>query len=245
LSAPGGPERVGRDETLAAFIDETASHQTYRVAALITRVYRARSLIDELDAVMLRAAHEFGVDPSLELHGHRVFHGQDGWEALHPRQRIAVYGWALEAVALHAEWIFIRGVDRPRHLARYRGRFSEHEAALTFVLEDVDVYAHFHGQKVIVLADECRFARPARRWLEQYTTVGTWGYRPRVLAQIQSLVFANSAEHRAIQAIDMVAYLKNRISSRADTVPAAIKANRALWDRISHLVRVDKVWIPK
>lgn len=37
---------------------------------------------------------------------------------IHPRQRFAVYGWALEALALHSEAIYIQGVDRLRHARR-------------------------------------------------------------------------------------------------------------------------------
>src|SRR5690606_17340183 len=110
-----------------------------------------------LDYVVARAAHDFGVDDGTELHGHEIFHGNDGWEKLKrmPRARIAVYGQALDVIARHSEAILIKGVERSGFRARYANRpdWNEHENALTYLIEELDGYARQDGFPMHLFAD--------------------------------------------------------------------------------------------
>lgn len=232
------------EDRLVALIDESADRRYYRVGALVVRLRDVAPLARELTAVMVRAHEKFGIDPATELHAHRMFHGNEAWRELHPRQRIGVYGEALDVVGELAETILIRGVHRPGHRARYQGRFSEHEAALTFVMEELDRYAESEGQSVHIFADDCRFAASARRWLATYQEAGTWGYRARVLRQIAQLEFVDSATYRQIQGIDLVTYMKTRIASGVEKDSRAVRANAQLWERVSRKVHVDQIWYP-
>lgn len=229
---------------LIALIDESASRECYRVGALVIRADHAWDLALGLDAVVRAAEQKYGVPRATELHAHRIFHALEEWRPLQPRQRIGVYSEALDVVARHGEAIIIRGVDRPRHRARYNGRYDPHEAALVYTMESLDRYAERQSRKVFLVADDCRFAAPARKWLDDYQGVGTWGYRPRKLNQIANIEFVDSARFRHIQAIDLVTYLKTRITSGVDKDGRAQRANERLWEKVAHLVKVDEVWYP-
>lgn len=235
------------DPRLVALIDESADQTFYRIGALVTRVGLLEKLASELDAVMAQAEAAHGIPASTELHGHEMFHGGKGWEGLkdRPRARIAVYGQALDVVSRFAEAVIIRGVHRPRYRQRYtRPDWNEHEAALMFVMEKLDLYAQKEGQPMFIFADECRFAASVRRSMEGFKTRGTWGYRGRVLRHIESIEFVDSAEYRQIQAIDLVTYMKHRRASGRDTNAKAVAANDRLWAKIAPRVTVDYDWRP-
>jgi hypothetical protein len=236
------------DARLVALIDESADQEYYRIGAMVTRVGVLADLAQGLDEVMARASATHGVAATAELHGHEMFHGGGAWEVLksRPRARISVYGQALDVVARHAEAIVIRGVYRPRFKQRYANRpdWNEHEAALMFVIENLDGYAAREKQPMYLFADECRFAASVRRSLETFKSSGTWGYRSRVISHVQSIQFVDSATYRQIQAIDLVSFLNHRRASRRDTNPKAIAANENLWARISDRVIIDRDWRP-
>jgi hypothetical protein len=234
------------EQGLVALIDESANQHFYRIAALVVHARWIKEYGLALDDVAARASEAYGTPAAAELHGHSLFQGSDDWTALHPRQRIGIYGDGLAAVARYGEAIFIRGVHRPRFRERYARRpdYNEHEAALMFVMENVNAHALRTNSSVRVVADECRFAASIRRSLETFKVDGTWGYRAQPLTHIDDITFVSSKDYRPVQGIDLVAYLKTRRASRLDTDPRAIKANRQLWEKIAHLVSVDRDWYP-
>lgn len=236
------------DGRLVALIDETADQTYYRIGALVIRAGAVRKLAAELDGVMAKAQDDHGIPATTELHGHEMFHGGKGWECLKrgPRARIAIYGQALDVVGRFAETVIIRGVHRPGFQLRYASRpdWNEHEAALMFVMERLDLYARNQRQPMFIFADDCRFAASVRGSLERFKLSGTWGYRGRVLEQIQSIEFVDSAAYRQIQAIDLITYIKHRRASGRDQDPRAKAANEKLWEKISHRVHVDYDWYP-
>lgn len=236
------------DQQLVGLIDESADQAFYRVAALVVRADQMEPLRLGLDYVAARAAHDFGVAAGVELHGHEIFHGNEGWQQMKKmhRARIAVYGQALDVVARHSEAILIKGVERRRFRARYANRpdWNEHENALTFLIEELDGYAQRDGNPMSLYADNCRFAASTIAHLARFQQWGTWGYKARRIEHIEDLIYLDSAATREIQAADLVSYLNHRIKSKRDRDPRAIKANEQLWARVSHLVTFDHDWYP-
>ncbi len=205
-----------------------------------------RLLAADLDAVMARAEREFGVPAETELHGVNMFQGKEEWRALAPRQRIAVYGWALDAIAFRASMFIFEGIERRSFEAAYKSRgYNEHEAALMYTLERIQEKAKVANQAAYVFADDCRFAASVVRSLQQFKRTGTWGYRSTNLDRILKIEFVDSEKYRQIQAIDLVTYLKQRIASERDAHrPKVHRANLELWERVSSLVVRDRLWAP-
>lgn len=238
------------DPPLFALIDESADNEHYRITAVIvdSRDPGESELHEGLEAVMDRVEASYGIPATTELHGHDMFHGKEGWAALHrmPRARIGIYRQALEVVADTAEAIIIRGVHRPRFRTRYASRpdWNEHESVLTFVLEDIDAYAERRRRPVYAFADDCRFAKSALASFEEYRVSGTWGYRSRVIEQVKEVRFVDSSEYRQIQGADLVSYLNHRILSRRDTREDAKRANAQLWSIVQPRVIANRTWRP-
>lgn len=234
------------DRRLIALIDESADENVYRVGALVIRSHDFAPLGLGLDYVAMRAARRFGLPDDVELHGHEIFHGNKSWKPTkgRTRERIGVYGDALDVVARHGEAVLVEGINRERFRRRYGSshQYSEHEHALTYLIERLDEYAQRDGNSMFLLADNCRFAGQTMKHLARFTTTGTWGYKGRVITQIAGLEYRDSAATRQIQAADLVCYLNHRIRSGRDTEPRAVKANTQLWNRVAHLITHHRDW---
>lgn len=81
-------------QNLIGLIDESSDQTIYRVGALVVRDGQLAPLTAGLNYVAARAAHDYGLPPRAELHGHEIFHGNKNWTAMKrlTRARIGVYG---------------------------------------------------------------------------------------------------------------------------------------------------------
>lgn len=238
---------MSREDRWLVLIDESADTDVYRIGAMVMRAGPRRLLRVDLDQVMQRAQDTFGVTASTELHAVEMYQGKGEWSRLQPRERIAVYGWALEAIAFHADAFLFEAVDREAFRLQNAGPHdNEHEAALQRTLEVIQHRAVERRQAAFVYADQCRFAASVVRSLEQSkrrdAVKGTGGV---LFDRILHIEFVDSAANRQIQAIDLVTYLKQRIASGRDAGrPKSLRANLKLWERVAKKVAHDVMWPP-
>lgn len=232
---------------LIALIDESENGGYYRLGALVVRSDRADKLRLGLKAVIAKVAYEHGIAEDAELHGHELFHARGDWQPLREmvRLRISIYRQALEVIAEHCEGFLIKGVHVERFERRYRGRgYSTHENALTYLMEELDGYAAYEDMRMDLQADNSRFAAATKKHLENFKENGTWGYRSRLIKNIDDLTYHDSRATHVIQASDLVCYLHGRIASKHDKDMKAIKANEGLWALVQPLVRYNHDWVP-
>lgn len=233
---------------LLAYVDESYDAGHYWIAAVVCPEAVVVPLTEALDAVVAKASRSYtGIGLNAELHGHALFHGKEDWVpvATMPRVRIGVYNEAFEVIGAHDVRIIIRGVDIARLKARYVYPDHPHSVVLAHLLERVDEHAERQNELVIVIADEVDDAAEHRRNLWFFQRYATSGYRARQLTRIVDTIhFAPSKSSRLLQAADLVAYLHFRRRSGVETDARAVRANDALWDRISQRIGHLNCWTP-
>lgn len=233
---------------LLAYVDESYNAWRYWMAALLCPDYQVRPLTEALDAAVQKASAAYkGVGETAELHGYSLFHGKDDWTSLAAmaRARIGVYASALDAIAAHDVEVIIRGVDVPRLNRRYASPEHPHAVVLSHLLERIDERAERSGELALVIADEVDQADEYRRNLWHFQRYSTTGYRSRQLTRIiDTIHFAPSRASRLVQAVDLVAYLYFRIKGGMDRDERAIRANTALWNRVTARVVHTHCWLP-
>lgn len=234
------------DLVLLTYLDESYSKDRYFVAGLAVHHDAARSLESALQQVVERAVRELGVPGErAELHGHPLFHGAGVWDRMQPRQRIAVYGWAFDAIAAHDVRIFLRGVDSKGLRERYVRPRDPHDICLQHLLERVDSYAAGTGQAVLVIADELHEHDRRRTDLRDFKDFGTPGYLSSKLPRIVDTIhFTPSRHSRLLQSADLVAFLHHRRSVHAGTDRRAIRATERLWHRVVPNIEHEWIWRP-
>jgi hypothetical protein len=231
---------------LLTYVDESYSKDRYYIAGLAVHHEAVRSLESALNDVVMRAMRELDVGGyRAELHGHPLFHGEGDWERAKPRQRIAIYNWALEAIGRHDVKIFLCGVDSKKLRARYIRPDDPHDVCLQHMLERVNDYANATDQAALVIADEIHEHDRRRRDLRDFKDYGTPGYLSSKLPRIVDTIhFAPSHHSRLIQAADLVAFLHHRRQTRTESDPRAEKANATLWRRIAMNIHHERTWRP-
>ncbi len=233
---------------LLAYMDESYDKKKYWIAAIVCPDAEVRPLTVALDDVVRDSARAFpGISAVGELHDQAIFHGKDDWSLLadKPRARIGVYRKALTDIADHDVRIVVRGVDCLGLTERYSAPDSPHAVVLMHLLERIDEHATNPENNVIVIADEVPEANAYRRNLWDFQRNTTSGYRGHQLTRIiDTIHFAPSTSSRLLQAADLVAFLHFRINTGADRDPRAIKANRDLWNLVTHKVVHSRMWSP-
>lgn len=231
---------------LLTYLDESYSKDSYYIAGLAVHHEAVRSLENALTEVVARATRELSVGHlRAELHGHPLFHGEGDWERAKPRQRIAVYNWAFDAIAQHDVKIFLRGVDSKRLRERYAHPEDPHDVCLRHLLERVNNYANGSDQAALVIADELHEHDRRRTDLRNFKDYGTPGYLSSKLPRIVDTIhFAPSHHSRLIQAADLVAFLHHRLQTHPEKDPRAARANKTLWSRIRSRIHHEWTWRP-
>jgi hypothetical protein len=231
---------------LLTYVDESYSKTRYFVVGLAVHHEAIRSLENELNEVVARATRELGLGGGkAELHGHPLFHGKDEWATVMPRQRIAVYNRAFQAIAHHDVRIFLRGVDSKRLRERYSRPDDPYDVCLQHILEQVDKYADRTDQAALVIADELHEHDRRRRNLRDFRKDGTPGYLSSRLPRIVDTIhFAPSHHSRLIQAADLIAYLHHRRRTAPEADARAERANRSLWSRLVERIEHEHMWCP-
>lgn len=231
---------------LLTYVDESYSRDRYFVAGIAVHHEAVRSLEDTLNGVVARAVRELRVGHvGAELHGHPLFHGEDDWAGAAPRQRIAVYNWAFQAIADHEVRIFLRGVNSKRLRERYVSPDDPHDICLQHLMERVDQYAARTDQAAMIIADELHEHDRRRRDLRDYKSYGTPGYLSSTLPRIVDTIhFAPSHHSRLIQAADIVAFMHHRRAVHVESDARAAAANDSLWARIEPRIEHRHEWVP-
>jgi hypothetical protein len=124
------------------------------MAALLVDGPEAVALTDELDQVAASAAEAYGLDPSVELHGHEIFHAGGAWKDTPVRARVGIFDDVIEAVAARNVMVIARAMDVVGQRARYPAPDSAHAAVLQHLLERVDECVTNLGTYALVIADE-------------------------------------------------------------------------------------------
>ncbi|WP_083853001.1 DUF3800 domain-containing protein [Saccharomonospora glauca] len=119
---------------------------------------------------------------------------------------------------------------------------------MRWVLEDIDEYASDRGEYALVIADEPGQNSQQSQYradLTGYRQFGTGGWRDRRITRVvDTLHFAPSLSSRLVQASDLVAFLRHRISTKVDGDPRAIRANTRLWERLAGRIHYFRTWSP-
>lgn len=228
-------------------MDESENPERYWVGALLCRETDINELELALETVCLRAYDDFGVELGAELHGHRIFHGQDDWEHLYVRARIAVDANALKVLRDSQVEILLRGVNLRQLRERYASPDHPHSVCLSHLIERLDERSEnlYGGTEISLIADEHHQADVYQRELWTFQRYATEGYRSRQIVHVKDLEFMPSHEHRLLQAIDLVTFLNQRIYERVGKDEKADRANLRLWELISHQVVHRHCWNPR
>jgi hypothetical protein len=124
-----------------------------------------------------------------------------------------------------------------------------HAITLWHLIERCDEHLEATGDLGLMIADEPGQAdqQPEYRAdLREFQSLGTRGYRSRVITQIVDTIhFAPSTASRLVQAIDLIVFLYHRIKvTSADADPREVRANMRLWQRVEPRVVHVNCWSP-
>lgn len=233
---------------LLGYVDETAGDSCYYVVGLVMTGEGVKELSPALDSIVRQAADDYGVDRLAELHGHDLYQGKAQWKpmARQIRGRIAVYRHALEVIADHCEGFYVRGVHTQRFDRRYGGGFDQHTAVMAFLMEEFDDHCIPQDQLMLCIADECGTQATVRSDLRHFREYGTWGYRGRKIERLlDTFHFVPSHESRLIQAVDLVAFLYQRMNDHTETDQRSERANKELWSIVEpRRLNYRRPWYP-
>jgi hypothetical protein len=169
-----------------AYLDESYTRDFYFIGAVVVDDLSAPPLQQALDEVAERARSAYlpQAPAPLELHGNHMFQGTQEWDPIKNQIRalISVYEQAMQAIGAQDVHIFLRGLDRTRHRARYQVPRPEHEVVLQHLLERLDDFGRQHDEQILVIADEIADADRHRTNLHDFRLTGTPGYRSSQLA---------------------------------------------------------------
>lgn len=223
-----------------AYIDESYSSSHYFIAALLVPEDKALNLAGALDEVVANASRNFGTTGTAELHGHRLFQGQEDWEPLRfmPRARIGIYHQAFTSIAANEVKIILRGIEIHAGNRSKSPQVRPHSTVLKHILQQVNDFAVRTKQWALVIADEIDNQDSHRKNLRVLQTRKDRAERSSSLSRIVDTIhFAPSHSSRLIQASDLVVYLHRRIQIHGlGHDLRAQRANAALWKQIESQV---------
>jgi hypothetical protein len=164
-----------------------------------------------------------------------------------PRARIAIYKEALHVIARNVDAVFIEGLDRSLFRDRYADEHHEHIACFLHLLEKLDRHAHAHDTDLTVIADEHPTARLAQGELRRARHEPVWGFRGEPRRIVDTVYFVPSDMSRLIQAVDLVAFLHQRVTDTVERDLRATAANESLWSVLAPLMTAsrDRTWRPQ
>jgi len=207
---------------LFAIVDESSNHRHYRTVGLIVSARNLRPLTLALDGIALAASSTFeGIEPIVELHGHDLFAGTEDWQPLKQqvRARIGIYAKALRAIVENSQTVFVEKVNRSAFRKHFAGAQDEHVVSLIRLLKQIDNYADQLDEDIVVIADEHHTARLAQRELQRISHK----------RMVDTVFFVPSDMSRLVQAVDLVAFLHQRVSDTVERDPRAARTNESLW----------------
>jgi len=118
----------------------------------------------------------------------------------------------------NAQTVFVEKVHRSEFRDHFAGAQNEHIVSLIRLLKQIDDYADRIGDDIVVIADEHHTARLAQRELQRIS-------HKRI---VDTMFFVPSDMSRLIQAVDLVAFLHQRVSDTFERDPRAARTNESL-----------------
>ncbi len=216
---------------LLAYLDESYGPHAFVLGGVVVDGPSAMRLGAALDAVVARAAVEFGISPEAELHAHQVATGKGGWSGLRGDAiaRLQVLAGAVTAIAgsgarVLSVVVVASEVGEPLRTARAVG--LAYRRALVLGFSALGRFAEAMDEHVVVVADRVQDVDPHRRALAEFRDGGS----RRIVDSVQ---FGDSASSRLLQAADVVAYVARRAvdpTVRSERARRAALAMVAQWD---------------
>lgn len=239
-------------DVLYAYIDESyIEGKVHLVGALVLDARQVDRLKLGLDDILWKTnqAHP-EVSLEAEFHGQNLFQRSEDWSCLRAKPSIAfaIYRRAVRQIAaVNGAW-FVGGVRRIDRLAeRYKTPWPPHQIALQYALELVDEYAIERDEDVTIIADQVPDQAHHEARVSQWQDLGrTPGWKGRPLNRIQRpFDWADSREHRALQASDMLTfiYLRKRFGF-VTAHPRTVAEVQKIRDIAYPCLTKDNVWTP-
>lgn len=231
-------------------MDESHCRRFYGYAVLMVDGATASELRVELDEVMSWAADEYGVDPSLELHGHAMMQRREGWEHYSFDVVADVFREALRSIFASGATASWRSIDKAslalrQRRERYHRVDPPEEVALRFTLQQVQGFAKSERTHALVIVDRRQDGAVQRALLDGYRAEGTPGsyMRTKLDRVVDTLHYSDSASSRLLQAADLVAYFHHR----RDLVPREHdrRAERLMNKLVKRRDKADFLWSPR
>lgn len=233
---------------LIAFTDESYSSDRYYQAAFVIESEK----IEDLNKLIAEAglyAQGFGIKPGVEFHGHSIMSASRGWEPLRHKfnAKKAIYSHILRSIAATGGTLIIEGVDVRRLNERYSYPRPPHEVTHRNLLDKLDKFAEFKGQKLAIYSDRIHMEWRLEQLFTLYQIHSTSGYYPRYLKNILDVKYINSHEHSGIQVVDLCIFLYRRWSDHDESQVRTRREVVAMWEILKPTLNenfLPRVWVP-
>lgn len=159
------------------------------------------------------------LDADFEFHGREIYQGEGPYRDLVPPERVAIYQAVLRLITACGVKVFVRGIDKRRHLARSRANgyspYHPHQIGVMYLLEAVDEWLAGQGGEEfgLVVADEQREMQESiTKGFAIWRLFGTdHGYKTRQITNlIDTVHFVPSNNSWLLQLADCTAYALQR-----------------------------------
>jgi len=235
----------------AIFIDESATSSGSHdyLGGLVTDAPALRHIETEMDGLAEFIADQVdGVEQSIELHGHDMFHGKAEWEPVPLRLRVRACEIASRILAESGARMFFRGMDVPAQRRRYAQPFPAHELVLSQLISDIDKRlgpGRSLGMLGLCHADEHHSADSGRRNLRRFKIEAVAGHTERHITHIgDTIYFGPSHASRLLQAVDIATFFLNRVRHTTETDARARRSMAAIVGNIRSITVDEYVWTP-
>jgi hypothetical protein len=234
---------------LDAYFDESyVENGNYYVGALVVDPVQSRFIKTQLDSLAEYLSNTHGVSNACEFHGHALFQLKDEWQLLQGKRNTAkaVYKSVLKSIAGSGGLLFFHGIDTVLQKKTYPKIFDPHIVAMQCVLEAIQGYAEKHDVRINVIADQVKDQHDHDRRIKQFQSIGTIGYKRTTLDRINlPFLWADSKQHRNLQAIDMCVFMHRRKFAHKETNELSRKAVVELRNVIEPAVQHQGLWTPR
>jgi Protein of unknown function (DUF3800) len=221
-------------------MDETHNAESYWICGVVIHIDNIRTAQRALTEVAEKAAEDWNLAETPELHGYEIWQRQGDFAQIPPRACVGIYSKALDVLAAASPVIVLRGVDRTR--LRYQ---NPHRLAWRYAIESVDRLGG-EGPTLVVADEHAETERALRGDIRSYISFGTGGWDPRTIENVlPELKFFDSKDNALLQGADLVAYLhQRRRNVPVESDERAQRARERLWATIASRIAIERMWTP-
>lgn len=254
------------DESGNTGVHADTAEPVHWIVGLAVHDTRVRALEDEMAALAARVFGDRAREPGFEFHGADIFSGRRECRGIDLTTRVALYRAICVLAAEFRCTLFIRGIDKARHLRRAerRGYHAVHPHTLAFqwVVERMDEWLEKMqpAPRVptdqifgLLVADEQKevareVVRSFARWRDTGTAIGH--HRRTIRLLVDTVHYVPSSDSWLLQLADCVTYLRNRSEKiarkklgRGEELGAGDAEIVSLWETYCRPLRCcDGVW---